>query len=52
MNESTDWKYRFIFLIAFLIGFYFGGIHEKCELWFYIGPDAQKVESSWIGIRT
>jgi len=51
-DKKTDWKCRFVFLLAYLIGYYFGGIAEKKELWFYIGDDCQKVESAYIGIYT
>ena len=30
-EEESKWKFRFVFLIAYLIGYYFGGMAEKTD---------------------
>ena len=49
---SDKWKFRFIFLLAYLIGYWVGGTAERTDRWFYMGPDKAKYESAALGIYT
>ena len=52
MESDLKWKHKFIFLVAYLIGYYLGGMSEKTDRWFYLGPNGAKADSAFISIYT
>ena len=50
--KHENWKLMFWVLLVFVIAYYLGKMSERTDNWVYIGHDAEKVNSAFIGIGT